>query len=71
VKFGVSLFVKDLGEKGPSAFTFRQTEAMTKAKWNLEKKDMVINYIMKETMLVEKESKMPWRGSRKKDARFL
>ena len=71
VKFGVTLFVKDLGGKGKSAFKFRQTEAMTKAKWNLLRKDMVINYITEETMLVEKESKMPWRGPREKDARFL
>ena len=32
---------------------------------------MVINYITEETMLVEKESKMPWRRPREKDARFL
>ena len=49
----------------------RQTLAMTKAKWNLERKDMVINYITEETMLVDKESGKPWRGLREKDARFL
>jgi len=55
MKFGVSLFVKDVGGKGLSVFAFRQTVAMTKVKWNLEKKDMVINYTTEETMLVEKE----------------
>ena len=71
MKFGVTLFVKDLGEKQKSAFTFRQTQAITKAKWNLQRKDMVINYITEETMLVDKESKKPWGGPREKDARFL
>ena len=63
--------MKDLGEKKKTAFTFRQTTAMTKAKWNLQRKDMVINYITKETMLVDKESGKPWQGLREKDARFL
>ena len=63
--------MKDVGEKNKTAFTFRQTPAMTKAKWNLERKDMMINYITKETMLVDKESGKPWRGPREKDARFL
>ena len=71
VKFGVTLLVKDVGEKQKLAFTFRQTRAMTKAKWNLARKDMVINYITEETMLVDKETKRPWRGPREKDARFL
>ena len=71
MKFGVTLFVKDVDEKQKSAFTFRQTRAMTKAKWNLARKDMVINYITEETMLVDKETKRPWRGPREKDARFL
>ena len=44
---------------------------MTKAKWNLARKDMVINYITEETMLVDKETKRPWRGPQEKDARFL
>ena len=66
VKFGVTLFVKDLGDKRKSTFSFRQTEAMTKAKWNLQKKDMVINYITEETMLMDKESKIPWRRLCKK-----
>ena len=63
--------MKDLGEKKKITFTFRQTLAITKAKWNLERKDMVINYITKETMLVDNESGKPWRGPREKDARFL
>ena len=71
MKFGVTLFVKDVGKRVKSTFTFRQTSAMTKAKWNLERKDMVINYITEETMLVDKESGKPWHGPREKDARFL
>ena len=63
--------MKDVGEKMKSTFTFRQTPAMTKAKWNLERKEIVINYITEETMLVDKESGKLWRGPREKDARFL
>ena len=63
--------MKDVGERVKSTFTFRQTPAMIKAKWNLERKDMVINYITEETMLVDKESGKPWCGPHEKDARFL
>ena len=62
--------MKDLGEKKKSAFTFKSTEAMMKAKWNLQRKDMVINYIIEETMLVDKELKNPWHRLQEKDARF-
>ena len=54
--------MKDLGEKKKIAFTFRQTPAITEAKWNLERKDMVINYITEETMLGGKESGKLWCG---------
>ena len=54
-----------------SSFRFLRTKAMVKAKVNLAIDDALINYTTDETMMMNEESDLPWRGPREKDARFI
>lgn len=61
--------MKNLGEKGKSKFSFLRTQSMRKAKVDLARDDMLINYTTEETILMNE--KIPWRGAREKDPRFF
>lgn len=63
--------MKDLGARGKSNFFFRRTETMKKAKVNLQLDDMIINYTVEETMLMNEFTSLPWRGAREKDPMFM
>jgi len=52
LKFGILLVVKDRGQNGKSKFCLKFTDAMQKAKVDLKRHDMLINYTTKDTMLV-------------------
>jgi hypothetical protein len=44
---------------------------MAKARVDLRKDDMYMNYTNEDTQLMNKATSRPWRGAREKDARFL
>lgn len=69
LKFGITLLVKDLGDRGKSKFSFKRTPSMQKAKVDIRRDDTLINYTTEETMLMNKAT--PWRGAREKDPRFF
>jgi len=71
LKFGIFLMVKDRGPNGKFRFSLNLTEAMQKAKVDLKRHDMLINYTTKDTMLVNEATSIPWRGDHEKDIRFL
>ena len=71
LKFGITLLVKDRGEKGKSKFVLKRTEAMQKAKVDLRRHNMLMNYTTEETMFINEATLIPWRGAREKDARFI
>ena len=52
LKFGVTLLMKDLDKNFKSKFLFIQTKSIMKAKIDLGRDDMLINYTTKETMLM-------------------
>lgn len=70
LKFGITLLVKNLGEKEKYKFSFKRTPPMFKAKVDLRRDDMLMNYTTEETMLINKAASKPWHGAREKDARF-
>lgn len=43
---------------------------MLKAKVDIRRDDILINYTTEETMLMNELTSLPWRGAREKDARF-
>ncbi len=61
--------MKDLGKKGKSKFAFHLTPSMKKAKVDIGRDDILINYVTEETMLMN--GAIPWRGAREKDPRFF
>jgi len=63
--------VKDHGPNEKSRFHLKFTEAMQKAKVNLKRHDMLMNYTTEDTMLVNKATSIPWQGGCEKDPRFL
>ncbi len=71
LKFGITLLVKDRGEKGKSKFYLKHSEAMQKAKVDRRRHDMLMNYTSEKTMLINSATSIPWRGAREKDARFM
>jgi len=71
LKFGISLLVKDCGQNGKSKFCLKRTKAMHKAKVDLRRHDMLMNYTTKDTMMINKATSIPWRSSHKKVARFM
>ena len=68
-KFGVTLLVKNLGSKGKSKFSFKQTKTMIKAGVDVANDDMLLNYTHADDMAMNGEK--PWRGWREKDPRFF
>jgi hypothetical protein len=71
LKFGITLLVKDLGAKRKSNFFFKRSSTMLKAKVDLHRDDLLINYTTEDSMLMNDMDRMPWRGAREKDARFI
>jgi predicted metal-dependent RNase len=69
MKFGISLLVKKLDKRRKSQFKFKLTEAMKKAKVDLERDDTLINYSTVDSMAMN--GGVSWWGPRKKDARLL
>lgn len=65
----MTLFVKDLGAKGKSNFSFRLTDYLKEKGLDFERGDMMMNYT-KETDQAMDGAK-PWRGAREKDPRFF
>ena len=63
--------IKDVGAKGESNFSFRRSATMSKAKVDLKRDDLLINYTTEDSMLIDAKDKRSWRGAREKDARFL
>lgn len=63
--------MKDLKEGGKSNFSFTRSEMMMKAKVDLKRDDILINYTTEDTMLMNKVTNMPWRGAREKDPRLM
>ena len=52
-------------------FKFRRSQAMVKAKVNMEIDDILINYTTEETMIINKDTRRAWCGPCEKDARFV
>jgi adenine specific DNA methylase Mod len=71
LKFGISLLVKDRGAKGKSEFFFKRSPTMVKAKVDLKRDDLPMNYTTEDSMLLNNMDRKPWRGAREKDARLL
>jgi len=69
MKFGITLLVKDLGQRGKSKFEFALTLAMMKGKVNLQLDNRLLNYTTEETMLMN--DKDLWHGAHEKDLRFF
>lgn len=69
MKFGITLLVKDLGERGKSKFEFKLTTGMVDKKVDLQLDDTLLNYTSEKTMLMN--GKDPWRGAREKHPRFF
>jgi len=65
----VTLFVKDLGAKGKSNFSFRLTDYLKDKGLDFGLGDMMMNYT-KETDQVMDGAK-PWRAAHEKDPRFF
>jgi len=63
--------VKDLGARGKSQFFFRCSQTMLKAKVDLQRDDILINYTTEDTMLQNEFTNLPWHGAREKDARLM
>jgi len=63
--------VKDNGPNGKSRFSLKFTEVMQKAKVDLKRHEMLINYTTEDTMLINEATSIPWRGGHKKDIHFL
>ena len=55
-KFGMTLLVKDLGDKGKSNFSFKPTTMMMKASVDIAHKDMLMNYIHPNDMAMNGKS---------------
>jgi len=49
----------------------KSTESMQKAKVDLIRHDMVMNYTTDVTMLINEATSIPWQGGREKDPRFI
>ena len=71
MKFGITLLVKDLGARGKSNFDFKRSAMMMKAKVDLKRDDLLINYTTEDSMMMCDMDQLPWRGAREKDARFI
>jgi len=69
MKFGITLVVKDLGQKGKSKFEFKLTTGISEKKVNLQLDDTLLNYTLEKTMLMN--GKDPWHGAREKHPRFF
>jgi len=44
---------------------------MKKAKVDLKKLDMLMNYTTEDTMLINEATSIPWQGGREKNSRFI
>ena len=71
MKFGITLFVKHVENRGKSNFYFRRSQTMLKAKVDLRRDDLLMNYTTEDTMKMNDMDRMAWRGAREKDARFI
>ena len=71
LKFGITLFVKHVENRGKSNFYFRRSQTMLKAKVDLRRDDLLMNYTTEDTMKMNDMDRMAWCSAREKDARFI
>jgi len=68
-KFGISILVKDLGEKGKSNFSFKRSTMMKDRCIDIGWDDLMMNYTTENNMAMN--GTILWRAGREKDMCFL